>query len=316
VPPADTHLQSPLHLHLSHADRYALYRYSRFHRMAEVLELRAKLMELATLKYGKYLGKDTEVRIAGDVRQLDVMHAPAVQRHDPLLMGQAAELAFRLAATCGITKHTHKIVSIKMLLTPARVNDKPTKGEQLVHWDFTGAFLTRGMHTMLWHLSEAPGQRSTALPRFAAHHQPDDHTTDEQLRAFLQPMFDKTNYESEVVALGDVTFFDQCMPHFGTANESDLVRAVLFFMFVPINLATKDAEHADENQSYEWVLAERAYGAWSREYFEALVRNVDQMSVHRIEPLAARNEVIAFMKGQFPTLVREYNERAPKGFKI
>jgi hypothetical protein len=195
--------------------------------------MRQEVLALQQLNYGKHLGKNTAVKIAGEVRQLDILHAPALVKHNPLLLGRMAELAHRIAATCGITRATHKIVSIKMLVTPARVPGQPPLGEQLVHWDFSNAFLAQGMHTMLWHLSEAPGQRTTALPRFAAHHQPDERTTDLELRAFLPPLFDKSNYESEAASVGDVTFFDQRTPHFGTANESSEERVVVFVMFAP-----------------------------------------------------------------------------------
>ena len=49
------------------------------------------------------------------------------------------EIAHRIAATSGITRATHtrathKIVSIKILVIPARVPGEPPLGEQLVHW--------------------------------------------------------------------------------------------------------------------------------------------------------------------------------------
>jgi len=228
-----------LHASDSASDRYARYRWLRFRRVGEVRELRAAVVALQDLKFGMVGGKPTAVEIAGGVRQFDIFHAPSVAKHDPTIIGRMTELAFRMAAVCDITHATHKISSVKLLLTPAQSGSAAapvTLGEQLVHWDFTSAFLTQGMHTMLWHLSEADGQRTTALPRFAAHHQPDQHTLDhpEELRAFIQPLFNKGNYESAAAHIGDVTLPDQCVPHFGTANASSQQRVVAFFMFVPI----------------------------------------------------------------------------------
>jgi hypothetical protein len=201
--------------------------------MPEVRELCEELLALKQLKHGKYLGKDTEVTIAGKVRQLDLFHSPAVAKHDPLLLGRMGELAHRVAATYGLTRATHKIASIKMLVTPACVPGRPPVGEQLVHWDFSNAFRAENMFTMLWHLTAAPGQRTTALPRFPAYCQPDERTSHVELRSFLPPLFDKANYESDEADMGDVSFFDECVPHFGTANISSEERVVVFFMFVP-----------------------------------------------------------------------------------
>jgi len=221
---------------LSLGDRFARYRSIRFRRLAEVSAMREEVIALKDLKYGKHNGQNTAVEIAGGVRQLDIFHAPVVGKQDPLLLGRMGELAYRIAEPCGITHATHKISSVKLLVTPALEEgqaDAAAVGEQLVHWDFPTAYLTQGKYTMLWHLSEAAGQRTTALPRFEAHHQPDERTTNEQLRDFLQPLFDKKNYASEAARIGDVTLFDQCIPHFGTANTSSQERIVVFFMFLP-----------------------------------------------------------------------------------
>ena len=126
-----------------------------------------------------------------------------------------------------------------MLVTPACVPGWPPVGEQLVHWDFSNAFRAENMFTMLWHLTAAPGQRTTALPRFPAYCQPDEHTSHVELRSFLPPLFDKANYESDEADIGDVSFFDECVPHFGTANTSSEERVVVFFMFVPCGTSHK-----------------------------------------------------------------------------
>jgi hypothetical protein len=233
-PPPGTCHQSPLHAASAPhtADHFARFRWSRHRRVVEVCALRDQLLALAHLPYGKVRGQDTATRIAGDVRQMDIMHAPAVARHDPLLLGGVAALAHDIAAAYGITRVTHRIASIKLLVTPACTPGRPPSGEQMVHWDFSDAYLSQGKFTMLWHLTAAPGQRTTALPRFAAYHQPDVRTTKEELRAFLPALFDKANYESDAAVVGDVTLFDMCAPHFGTSNESCEERAVVFFMFV------------------------------------------------------------------------------------
>lgn len=229
---------------MSHADRFARYRWGRHRRLAEVIEQRDPLLALSQLKFGKHMGQETAVTIAGGVRQLDLLRAPVVAKHDPLLLGRIGEVAYRIAATYGIARSTHRIASVKMLVTPARKPGHPPLGEQLVHWDFSNAYLAQGMYTMLWHLTSAPGQRTTALPRFAAFHQPDERTTPEELRAFLPQLFDKANYESDTVGVGDVSFFDECVPHFGTPNDSSSEeRMVVFFMFVPIGTQRYSHSH-------------------------------------------------------------------------
>lgn len=125
-----------------------------------------------------------------------------------------------------------------MLITPALIPGKPPRGDQMVHWDFSDAYLTKDKFSMLWHLTAAPGQRTTALPRFAAYHQPDERTTHMELRSFLPPLFNKATYESDVASIGDVTFFDEGDSHFGTANNSGEERVVIFFMFVANGNAT------------------------------------------------------------------------------
>lgn len=86
--------------------------------------------------------------------------------------------------------------------------------------DFTNAYLASGFFTMLWHMSSAPGQHTTAVPRFPSHCQPDGSTTPEELAHFRPALFNEANYERDVCAVGDMTFFDQVTPHKGTANES------------------------------------------------------------------------------------------------
>ena len=75
-----------------------------------------------------------------------------------------------------------------------------------------------------------------------------------------------------------------------------------------------ESEHADEHQSYEWVLMDRAYGPWSKEYVDALVRNAHEKAVYRIEPVAARNQVIELIRQH--NRADDYNARAPPRFKI
>ena len=81
-------------------------------------------------------------------------------------------------------------------------------------------------------------------------------------------------------------------------------------------MTAEEVEHADEDQSYEWVLTSKAYGEWCQEYAEALVRNAHEKAIHRIEPQAERNKVIRWMEEEYPALAAAYNMRAPKGFKI
>lgn len=121
---------------MSHADRWTLYCYSRWRRVEEVCAFRERILPLLGLKYGMSDRKPTDAIIAGDVRQLDILRARCVTG-DPqrvLLLGEMSAVAFRLAAQCGITKQTHKIVSIKLLVTPPRKPNMPPKGDQMIHW--------------------------------------------------------------------------------------------------------------------------------------------------------------------------------------
>lgn len=75
-----------------------------------------------------------------------------------------------------------------------------------------------------------------------------------------------------------------------------------------------ESEHADEDQSYEWVQTAQAYGDMSVEFVEALVRNAHETSVFRIIPIRERRRVIARIKelGRADA----YNARAPHYFQI
>lgn len=68
---------------------------------------------------------------------------------------------------------------------------------------------------------------------------------------------------------------------------------------------------ADDEQCYEWVLTEKAYGEWSREFAEALVRNARHRAFHRILG-KARDDVARWMKRDHMDLVDEYNANANK----
>lgn len=119
-PPANTHEQSPLlDAALTPADSWTRYRWVRYRRVREIAELRARILALTKLKYGKHKGVECDTLIAGLVRQLDILHATCVTLDDQnkQLLGEMCGLAFRIAATCGITRDTHKIVSVKVTVS-------------------------------------------------------------------------------------------------------------------------------------------------------------------------------------------------------
>ena len=62
------------------------------------------------------------------------------------------------------------------------------------------------------------------------------------------------------------------------------------------------------------MLSARAYGDFSLEYVEALVRNAHEKAVHRILPIEAQTKVSELIEKH--GLIDKYNQGAPKGFKI
>ena len=79
-------------------------------------------------------------------------------------------------------------------------------------------------------------------------------------------------------------------------------------------MSAQEAEHADEEQSYEWVQSARAYGEWSDEYVEALVRNAHEKAVNRIMPISERRKVIQLLSEH--GRIDAYNANAPPHFKL
>ncbi len=74
-------------------------------------------------------------------------------------------------------------------------------------------------------------------------------------------------------------------------------------------LTAQERKEADAEQHYEWVMAERAYGDYSREFYEALVRNARHRAIYRILG-AGQREVVKRMREYFPELIDEYNKNA------
>jgi hypothetical protein len=74
-------------------------------------------------------------------------------------------------------------------------------------------------------------------------------------------------------------------------------------------LTAKQRKEADAEQYYEWVMAEKAYGQYSREFFQALVRNARHRAIGRIIG-DAKLTVVEKMRANFPELVEEYNKNA------
>jgi hypothetical protein len=117
-PSAPTCKQSPLKemTQLQHPERTARYRYTRFHRVAEVIAFRSLILLLLTLDYGITAGQKTKVEIAGEVEQFDIFNASAVKNKHRTALGKLDTLAWRIAMQCGvpISEHTHEIVSMKV----------------------------------------------------------------------------------------------------------------------------------------------------------------------------------------------------------
>lgn len=313
-PPDGSRNSAPLLAGLSVAEIWVRHRYVRLLDFAPAVELVPQLLPLKDLKHGVTQGKPNEVKIAGGVRQIDLLTSQAAPKHDPTLVGRIAMLAERVASAFDVTPATHKIVSIKMLVTPPRKPGKPSQGEQMVHWDYPRAYNTKNKFTFLMHLSAAPGQRTTALPRFEAHHQPDERTTNEEMKEFLPKLFDKSYYHSVPVQLASVSFFDEKVSHYGTANDSDEERIVVFVMSVEKDMPPEQAEVADNEQSYEWVQYGQVYGWTSLQFAQSLVRNAHERAVHRIFPAQYQREAAQTL--QHFSLLEEYNSRAPAVFTL
>ena len=87
-------------------------------------------------------------------------------------------------------------------------------------------------------------------------------------------------------------------------------QSLLFCALAAAGLPDEEVQHADEDQSYEWVQAAHSHGAWSREFAEALVRNAQHRSVYRIQPDSEQRKVIQWLKTHHSDLVEQYNDIA------
>jgi len=99
-------------------------------------------------------------------------------------------------------------------------------------------------------------------------------------------------YDGIPAAAGDVSFFNEAVPHYGTANNSSQERAVVFFMFVPIGFTAGQCRRGPVVR-----VGARAYTYNSAEYLD--VRNA-HTEMDRVIALLVRC-------GR----MEEYNARAP-----
>jgi hypothetical protein len=140
---------------------------------------------------------------------------------------------------------------------------KPGRGEQAIHLDRDDEHLGAVCSVVLYCSS---GVSSTAFPAtFAAR----DFATNDaaaSMRATVAAgRLDKSAYHSVRVEAGDIAIFRQTTPHYGTRNDTNAPRTVLFSILTPFN-----GLEQDEFQVFRWMYIERAYGAQSREFAQAL----------------------------------------------
>jgi hypothetical protein len=140
---------------------------------------------------------------------------------------------------------------------------KPGSGEQAVHLDLDDEHLGAVCSVVLYCSS---GVSSTAFPAtFAAR---DFATNDDaaSMRATVDAgWLDKSAYHSVRVEAGDVAIFRQTTPHYGTRNDTNAPRTVLFSILTPFN-----GPEQDEFQVFRWMYIKRAYGTQSRQFAQAL----------------------------------------------
>ena len=153
--------------------------------------------------------------------------------------------------------------------------------------DFRTGYDVKNKFSLLLHCSEAEGQTTTALPRFAAAQQPlSDATaaTEEAMLPFLEQVFDRRQYHTATAEAGSYTWMDEAVSHYGTDNYSAEERIVVFVMFVESDMAEAEVEVADNEQSYEWVNYAKVYGEYHPQFYQAIVRNAEHNPLERIYP--------------------------------
>ena len=141
---------------------------------------------------------------------------------------------------------------------------KPGSGEQAVHLDRDDEHLGAVCSVVLYCSS---GVSSTAFPAtFAARDFATNGRDAASMRATVDAgRLDKSAYHSVRVEAGDVAIFRQTTPHYGTRNDTNAPRTVLFSILTPFN----DAEQ-DEFQVFRWMYIGWAYGSQSRQFAQAL----------------------------------------------
>ena len=168
----------------------------------------------------------------------------------------------------------------------------PGRGEQAIHLDRDDGHLSDVCSVVLYCTS---GVSSTAFPAtFAAH---DFATNDDaaSMRATVDAgRLNKSAYHSVRVEAGDIAIFRQSTPHYGTMNDTNTTRTVLFSILTPF-----DAADQDEFQVFRWMSIERAYGAHSRQFAQALHDDWEHLPLERYDERAARTAARCLQKWGF-----------------
>jgi hypothetical protein len=240
-------------------------------------------------------------KIAGGVTMYDLASI-AAYKDDPELSGLLEKIGYEAAAAAGLDiERTHVMVAPKLLKV------EPGYGQQLVHWDTMDAWNNTGSYAMILNCSERTVS-STAFPRFSVplefqFDEPDPTAQEhvgltparlEQLRhrqkqarlRQLAYLLDPEWFHSVEFKRGEVGFFEQSNPHFGTRNESSRPRVVFFCMFVRSSVqASVTSMSADADQFFRWMYMWEAFrtpvNRWPREWAEALLEDVDEGPIAR-----------------------------------
>lgn len=202
-----------------------------------------------------------------------------------------------IARTFGVPVEQLKLAAAKLLCA------KPGSHRQIFHADTALGFNEKArFFSVLFAITD--GHKSTLLPCFRTEDLPtpiDIAKTDDVLESpvqqkmlqMLYPVFwNPANYKSVEQKAGGGVVLDNRTFHAGPANDTSTERRRLFLMFKLEDVAAvraaaaaaagKDPE-ADEQQLYQWVYAEWAFGTDSAEFAAALVSNRQEGVLERIE---------------------------------
>jgi len=275
-------------------------------------------------------------QIAGSVTMYNLEKIEAY-RSDKHFQAQLHGVAIDASAAVGLDlRQTHELVAPKLLKV------EPGAGEQVIHWDTSDAWDKRGTYAVIFNCSEdVAGINTTAVPRFSTKREfdfpgPSSATVEldqEKMRSRVH-LLKSEWYHRVPFHTGETMFFEQTIPHKGTANDSKKTRVVLFCLLQPLTerkrqlppreVLKRTAIHearkeADENQYFSWMFIHDAFVQSDSEgrplnkpmeYAEALFANKKESPIERYEQEEAREYAYTCLK-HFGLFCRYVNAAKP-----